>query len=126
MEFMVRMYRAGVPLVAGTDNGPTGYALQSELEIYVKSGLTPAQALQIATLNGARYTFTSAERGSIAAGKLADLVLVEGDPTRDIGDIRKVALVITRGYLVYPNEVNRAIGIEPFVVNPPQLRVVGK
>ncbi len=126
MEFMVRMYRAGVPLVAGTDNTPTGYALQSELEIYVKSGLTPAQALQIATLNGARYTFTSAERGSIAAGKLADLVLVDGDPTRDIGDLRKVALVITRGYLVYPNEVNRAIGIEPFVLNPPQLRAVGK
>ncbi len=90
----------------------------------VKAGLTPAQAIQVATKNGATFTRTSHERGSIAAGKLADLVLVDGDPTKHIGDIRKVAAVITRGVLVYPHEVDKALGITPFVKDAPQLRTV--
>ncbi|UUZ56754.1 amidohydrolase family protein [Massilia sp. H-1] len=90
----------------------------------VQAGLTPAQALQVATRNGARYTGTSAERGSIAKGKLADLVLVDGDPTTNIADIRKVAAVITRGYLVYPHEVDRELGIAPFVKDAPAVRAL--
>ncbi|MET3131810.1 imidazolonepropionase-like amidohydrolase [Oxalobacteraceae bacterium GrIS 1.11] len=123
VDFVGRLYRAGVPLVAGTDD-LAGFTLQAELELLVKAGLSPAQALQVATRNGARYTRTSAERGSIAPGKLADLVLVDGDPTRDIGDVRKVAAVITRGYLVYPHEVDRALGIAPFVTDAPALQAL--
>jgi imidazolonepropionase-like amidohydrolase len=117
------LYRAGVPLVAGTDE-LAGFTLQAELEMLVKAGLTPAQALQVATRNGARYTRTSHERGSIAAGKLADLVLIDGDPTRTIGDVRKVAAVITRGYLIYPREIDTALGIQPFVAQQPELRTL--
>jgi len=106
--------------VAGTDE-LAGFTLQAELEMLVKAGLTPAQALQVATRNGARYTRTSHERGSIAPGKLADLVLVDGDPTRAIGDVRKVAAVITRGVLIYPREVHTALGIQPFVAQQPAL-----
>lgn len=123
VEFVGRLYRAGVPLVAGTDE-LAGFTLQSELAMLVQAGLTPAQALQVATRNGARYTRTSAERGSIAVGKLADLVLVDGDPTREIDDVRRVAAVITRGYLVYPHEIDQALGIAPFVANPPVLRAL--
>lgn len=123
VQFVGLLYRAGVPLVAGTDD-LAGFTLQSELELLVKAGLSPAQALQVATRNGARYTRSSHERGSIAPGKLADLVLVDGDPTVRIGDIRKVAAVITRGYLVYPHEVDAALGIAPFVENPPALRAL--
>jgi hypothetical protein len=122
-EFVGRLYKAGVPIVAGTDE-LAGFTLQAELEMLVKAGLTPAQALQVATKNGALYTRTSHERGSIAAGKLADLVLVDGDPTRQIGDIRKVAAVITRGVLIYPHEVDQALGIVPFVRAAPQLRTL--
>ena len=121
VEFVGRLYRAGVPIVAGTD-ALAGFTLQSELELYVKAGLTPAQALQVATRNGARYTRTSSDRGSIAVGKLADLVLVDGDPTTRIGDLRKVALVITQGKVISPSMVYQALGIQPFVDNPPQLR----
>ncbi len=78
----------------------------------------------MATRNGARYTRTSHERGSIAPGKLADLVLVDGDPTRQIGDIRKVAAVITRGFLVYPHEIDKELGIVPFVKDAPALRAL--
>ncbi|MEJ7807113.1 MAG: amidohydrolase family protein, partial [Telluria sp.] len=123
VEFVGLLYRAGVPIVAGTDE-MAGFTLQAELEMLVKAGLTPAQALQVATRNGAKYTRTSHERGSIAVGKLADLVLVDGDPTKQIGDIRKVAAVITRGYLVYPHEVDKELGIVPFVKDAPVLRTL--
>lgn len=121
VQFVGRLYRAGVPLVAGTDALP-GFTLHSELELYVKAGLTPAQALQVATLNGARYTGTLDSRGSIQAGKLADLVLVDGDPTRDIGDLRRVALVITQGKLISPSAIYRALGVKPFVAEMAGLR----
>ena len=123
VEFVGRLYRAGVPLVAGTDE-LAGFTMQAELELLVKAGLTPAQAIQVATRNGARYTRTSDERGAISTGKLADLVLVDGEPTERIGDIRKVAAVITRGYLVYPREIHQALGIEPFVATVPALQAL--
>lgn len=121
VEFVGLLHKAGVPLVAGTDE-LAGFTLQAELEMLVKAGLTPAQAIQVATRNGARYTRTSHERGSVTPGKLADLVLVDGDPTKQIGDIRKVAAVITRGYLVYPHEIDKELGIAPFVKDAPALR----
>ena len=114
VEFVGRLYKAGIPLVAGTDE-LAGFTLQRELELYVKAGLTPAQALQVATWNGAKYSRTLADRGSIEAGKRADLVLVDGDPTKDIADVRKVLLVITQGKIVSPAEVDRELGIVPFV-----------
>ncbi|MET0320423.1 MAG: amidohydrolase family protein [Duganella sp.] len=121
VEFVGVLYRAGVPIVAGTDDVP-GFTLHSELALLVKAGLTPAQALQVATRNGARYTRTSNDRGSIAPGKLADLVLVDGDPTRDIRDVRKVSAVITRGYAIYPHQIDAALGIRSFVqAAPPEV-----
>jgi hypothetical protein len=120
VQFVGIMYKAGVPIVAGTDDVP-GFTLHSELALLVKAGLTPAQALQVATRNGARYTRTSHERGSIAPGKLADIVLVDGDPTKNIEDVRKVAAVITRGFLIYPHEIDAALGIAPFVSGAPQV-----
>lgn len=113
VEFVGRLYKAGVPIVAGTDE-ISGFTLQRELELYVKAGITPAQVLQIATWNGAKYTRTTADRGSVAVGKRADLILVDGDPTRDIADIRKVALVIKQGKAYYPSEIDEALGIRPF------------
>jgi hypothetical protein len=109
-----RLYREGVPLVAGTDD-VAGFTLQRELELYVQAGITPAQSLQIATWNGAQYSGVLADRGSIEPGKLADVVLVDGDPTADIGALRRVALVIkgTRAY--YPSEIYETLGIKPFV-----------
>jgi cytosine/adenosine deaminase-related metal-dependent hydrolase len=125
VEFVGRMYRAGVPIVAGTDE-LAGFTLQRELEFYVQAGITPAQALQIATRNGAKYTRTSNERGSIAPGKLADLILVDGDPTTNISDIRKVALVMTRGKVISPSAVYQALGIKPFVSDEPRLMTAAK
>jgi hypothetical protein len=114
VEFVGRMYKAGVPIVAGTDAVP-GFTVQSELEWYVRAGLTPAQVLQIATWNGAKYSRTLDDRGSITPGKLSDLVLIDGDPTANISDIRKVALVLKGDTAYYPSEIFEAMGIRPFV-----------
>lgn len=113
-QFVGQMYKAGVPLVAGTDD-LAGFGLHSELASYVKTGMTASQALQIATLNGARYSGTLHDRGSITPGKFADLVLIDGDPTRDIADLRKVAMVITQGKLLWPTQIHQALGVAPFV-----------
>ena len=125
VDFVGRMYRAGVPLVAGTDQLP-GFTLQAELDLYVKAGLTPAQVIQIATRNGAKYSGTSRDRGSIVPGKLADLVLIDGEPTRNINDIRRVALVITQGHWLSPKELHEEMGIVPFVEAPPVFRLLLK
>ncbi len=119
VDFVGRMYRAGVPILAGTD-GLAGFTLQRELELYVKAGMTPAQVLQIATWTGAKHARVLEDRGSIEVGKRADLILVDGDPTADIADIRKVALVIKNGTAYYPGEVYEALGIQPFA---PPLRI---
>jgi imidazolonepropionase-like amidohydrolase len=113
VEFIGRMYKAGVPIVAGTD-GLAGFTLQRELELYVVAGLTPAQALQIATWTGAKYARVVDDRGSIAPGKRADVILVDGDPTANIADIRRVGLVIKGDVAYYPSEIHEALGIEPF------------
>ena len=121
VDFVGQLHRAGVPLVAGTD-AIAGFTLQRELELYVQAGIAPAEVLRIATWNGARYAGVLADRGSIEAGKLADLLLVDGDPTVDIGSIRKVALVVTQGRSIDPAAVHRELGIRPFVDAAPQWR----
>jgi amidohydrolase family protein len=124
VEFVGRLYRAGVPLVAGTDD-VAGFTLQRELELYVQAGLTPAQALQIATWNGARYSGALADRGSIERGKRADLALIDGDPTADITALRRVALVIKGDRAYYPSEIYEALGIKPFA-EPVRYQSVGR
>jgi enamidase len=94
--------RAGGLLIAGTD--PTGaggvipgYSNQRQLELLVEAGFTPLEAIRIGTLNGARYLGRDARVGSIAAGKQADLVVIDGDPSTNIADVRKVETVFKQG-----------------------------
>jgi imidazolonepropionase-like amidohydrolase len=94
--------RAGGLLVAGTD--PTGgggvvpgYSNQRAVELLVEAGFTPLEAITIATQNGARYLGREDTIGTIATGKQADLVVLDGDPSRNIGDIRKVNTVFRAG-----------------------------
>jgi imidazolonepropionase-like amidohydrolase len=119
IDFVGRMYRAGIPLVAGTDDIP-GFTLQRELELYVEAGLTPSQVLQIATWNGARYSRVLDDRGAITPGRRSDLILVDGEPTANISDMRKVALVIKGDAAYYPSEIFEALGVKPFT---PALKV---
>jgi len=113
LELTRRLYAAGIPLVAGTDN-VAGFTLHRELEVYVEAGIGAAQALQIAARNGAKYTQLSDELGAVEVGKLADVILVDGDPTEDIARIRDVSLVMKEGVVYYPAEIYEALGIKRF------------
>jgi imidazolonepropionase-like amidohydrolase len=113
---MIRMvgelYRAGVPIVAGTD-GFAGFLLHRELELYVQAGIPAPAVLQIATIGAARIMKHDGERGSIDEGKQADVILVDGDPTTNISDIRKVELTVRGGVLYRSAELYRELGITP-------------
>jgi enamidase len=107
MALELAFARAGGLLVAGTD--PTGsggvipgYSNQRQVELLVDAGFTPLEAIRIATLNGARYLGRDTSIGTIAAGKQADLVVVAGDPSVSIGDIRKVEMVFRQGVAYDP------------------------
>jgi enamidase len=94
--------KAGGLLIAGTD--PTGsggvipgYSNQRQVELLVEAGFTPLEAIQISTLNGAKYLGRESRIGSLAVGKQADLVVVNGDPSKSIADIRNVETVFKNG-----------------------------
>lgn len=107
-----RMYDAGIPIPAGTDS-MAGIMLHRELELEVRAGISPAKALQIATFNAARLLKQENELGSIAPGKQADVLLVEGNPVEHISDIRRCRLVIKRGVLYRSDDLYNAVGIKP-------------
>jgi imidazolonepropionase-like amidohydrolase len=103
-EELVRgMNRAGVPIVAGTDTvNPycfPGFSLHDELTLLVEAGLSPMQAVQAATINVARLVGRDKELGTIGAGKLADLVLLDADPIRSIQNTQRINMVMSNGRL---------------------------
>lgn len=108
-----QMHRRGVVIVAGTDIGVPGHSLHRELELYVKAGFTPLEALQSATIVPARVLGKDAELGSIAVGKRADLVVVDGNPLADISALRKVRLVVARGRGYDPATMWKLAGFQP-------------
>jgi len=102
-ELVGGMNRAGVPIVAGTDTPNPfclpGFSLHDELTLLVAAGLSPMQALQAATINVARLVGRDKELGALTAGRLADLVLLDADPTRDIQNTQRVNMVMMNGRL---------------------------
>jgi imidazolonepropionase-like amidohydrolase len=108
VQLLGKMHEAGVVIVAGTDG--SGIELVRELEIYVDAGLTPAQALATATINPAKLVGQDKTTGSIKEGKVADLVLVEGDPEKRIGDLRQTRVVMLGGKLLDADELRAAAG----------------
>jgi imidazolonepropionase-like amidohydrolase len=96
--------RAGVGLLAGTDAPRAflfpGFSLHEELALLVKSGLTPLEALRTATYNPASYLGSLDSLGTIEKGKIADLVLLDGDPLRDIHNTARISAVIANGRLI--------------------------
>ncbi|HXM42700.1 MAG TPA: amidohydrolase family protein [Bryobacteraceae bacterium] len=105
LEAVGAMQRAGVGILAGTDTANPlcypGFGLHEELRYLVKSGLTPMQALQTATLNPARFFAKEEVLGTVEQGKIADLVLLDANPLEDIENTTKIAAVVQGGKL-YP------------------------
>jgi amidohydrolase family protein len=113
MTRLVRaLYDNGVPIVAGTD-GLADFMLPHELEIYAGAGIPAPVVLRIATLGAATVMHRENDSGSVAPGKIADLVILDGDPTTTISDVRKVVKVVKDGNVFDPTELDREIGVLP-------------
>ena len=96
------LHDKGVPIVAGTDMGFPGLSLHRELELYVEAGLTPLQAIQTATIVPAKVMGVEKQYGTVEQGKVADLVIVDGDVLGNIRNVRKVEWVVKDGRLYDP------------------------
>jgi hypothetical protein len=117
LRLLKALYDAGVTIIPGTD-ALAGYTLHHELELYVRAGIPAAEVLRMSTLTPALVMGVNKDRGVIAAGKLADMILVDGDPTKNIGNLDKIATVIKDGKVYDPAAIERALGIAPRHTGP--------
>jgi imidazolonepropionase-like amidohydrolase len=107
------LHKAGVPIVAGTDQTVPGHSLHREIELYVQAGFTPMEAIQAATIVPARVMGLDKELGTVEAGKRADVIILDGNPLESIRNIRKVEFVITNGIMYNCAELWRSVGFQP-------------
>jgi imidazolonepropionase-like amidohydrolase len=107
------LHKAGVPIVAGTDQTVPGHSLHREIELYVQAGFTPMEAIQAATIVPARVMGLDKEVGTVESGKRADVIILDGNPLESIRNIRKVEFVITNGVMYNCAELWRSVGFQP-------------
>lgn len=124
LQLMALVHEAGIPLWPGTDEG-IGFGLHRELELYVAAGIPAAQVLRMVTLDCAEHVDRGHESGSVARGKNADLILIDGDPTADISTIRQIRMVVKGGDVYFPAEIYRELDITPFAEPPAVGNVAG-
>ncbi|MEO7168715.1 MAG: amidohydrolase family protein, partial [Chthoniobacterales bacterium] len=112
LQLLKALHEAGVTIIPGTD-ALAGYSLHHELELYTRAGIPAAEVLRLATLTSAEVMGVNKDRGVIAAGKLADMILVDGDPTKNIRDLDQLTTVIKGGKVFDPAAIEKALGIAP-------------
>jgi hypothetical protein len=117
LRLLKAIHDAGVTIIPGTD-ALAGYTLHHELELYVQAGIAPAEVLRMATWTPALVMGVDKDRGVIAPGKLADMILVDGDPTKNIRDINNITTVIKGGKVYDPAAIEEALGIMPRETHP--------
>lgn len=110
---LLALYKNGIPIITGTDLVVPGHSEFREIELLVKAGLTPMQAIQAATIVPARVMKLDRELGTVEAGKLADLIIVDGNPLRSISEIRQVKFVVSKGRLYDTADLWRSVGFQP-------------
>jgi imidazolonepropionase-like amidohydrolase len=113
IEMLGALHKAGIPIVAGTDQAVPGHSLHRELELYVQAGFTPMEAIQAATIVPARAMNLEKELGTVEKGKRADLILINGDPLADIHNSRNVEYVISNGTMYHTAELWQTAGFKP-------------
>jgi hypothetical protein len=117
LRLLKALHDAGVTIIPGTD-ALAGYTLHHELELYARAGIAPAEVLRMATWTPALVMGVDKDRGIIAPGKLADMILVDGDPTENIQDINKITTVVKGGKVYDPAAIEKALGITPRETHP--------
>jgi imidazolonepropionase-like amidohydrolase len=113
LRIVKALHDAGVPVVAGTDEGIPGHSVHREIELYVEAGFTPMEALQAATIVSARAMKLDGELGTIERGKRADLVVLNANPLESIRNIRTVRWTISDGRVYDAAELWRSVRFQP-------------
>ena len=113
LKFISMMQKAGIPIVVGTDQTVPGHSVYREMELYVKGGLTPMEAIQAATIVPARAMHLDRETGTVEKGKRADLIVVDGNPLRKIEEIRTVDIVVANGRIFDTATLWKSVGFQP-------------
>jgi imidazolonepropionase-like amidohydrolase len=108
-----QLHRAGIPIVAGTDQSVPGHSLHREIELYAQAGFSPFDALATATTVPARVMNKAAESGTIEKGKRGDVIVLDGNPLDDVRNTRRVYRVITNGRVFDPASLWRSVGFQP-------------
>jgi imidazolonepropionase-like amidohydrolase len=112
LAFIQQLYLAGIPIEAGTDS-MAGFSLHRELEIDAEAGIPAPEVLRLATLGAARIMGFEYQLGSVRPGKLADVVLIDGDPAARISDVRKAVVTVKDGLVYRPAELYGELGVKP-------------
>jgi imidazolonepropionase-like amidohydrolase len=110
LAMLLALHRAGVPIVAGTDQAVPGFSVYREIEIYAEAGFTPMEALQAATIVPARAMKVDADSGSIEVGKRADLDVLDANPLENIHNVRTVRTVVANGVVYDPAPLWESVG----------------
>ena len=113
LQLIGALHKAGVPIVAGTDQNVPGFSVYREIELYVEAGFTPMQALQAATIVPARAMKVERDSGSVEVGKRADLDVLDANPLDNIHNIRSVRSVVANGVLYDPAPLWESVGFSP-------------
>jgi len=112
------LFDKGVPIIPGTDHY-SGFTLLRELEQYANAGIPAIDVIRIGSLESAKVVGADASTGSIAVGKFADMVLIDGNPLKDMADLRKASLVIQGDRLYQPEKIYNEMGVKPFIKATP-------
>jgi imidazolonepropionase-like amidohydrolase len=112
LRLLKAIYDGGVTIIPGTD-ALAGYTFHHELELYARAGIPPSEVLRMATWTSSLVMGVEKDRSVIAPGKLADMILIDGDPTKNIQDINKITTVIKGGKMYDPAAIEKALGITP-------------
>ncbi|HEU5402947.1 MAG TPA: amidohydrolase family protein [Terriglobales bacterium] len=113
LDTLAALHKAGVTLVAGTDQAVPGYSVYREIELYVQAGFTPMEALQAATIVPARVMKVDKESGTVEAGKRADFDILDANPLDNIHNIRTVHQVVANGILYQSAPLWESVGFKP-------------
>jgi imidazolonepropionase-like amidohydrolase len=113
LKIIGALHREGLQIIAGTDQVVPGHSVKRELELYVKAGFTPMEAIQAATLVPARVMKVDKDLGTVETGKFADLILVDGNPLENISNLRNARFVIANGKMYDCAKLWTSVGFKP-------------